>query len=452
MRLYYKKQYLTALERLSEVQTEIVNLIEKKQSQEAADILEQCQQEAIRIGTAVEESEGEGTEAVHSLEQYCELIYQLYEEVLQGATVNGRQRVKKLQKLLQKAESSLRHEIRTQKEAVFLPYKASMWDSLESVWKVANEDPDCNAVVVPIPYYDKNPDGTFREMHYEIDQFPADVPVVHYTVYDFGKNHPDKIFIHNPYDDGNYVTSVHPFFFSENLKRYTDELIYIPYFILNEIDPSNEEAVKGMEHFCMTAGVVNADRVIVQSEAMKQIYVNVLSKYLGEEKRPYWQEKILGLGSPKVDRVCNPRSEDLELPEEWERLVQTEAGARKKIIFYNTSVSALLHHGEDMLAKMEEVFRVFEEHRDTVTLLWRPHPLIEATLTSMRPALWETYEGMVQKYQAAGWGIYDDSANMNRAIAVSDGYYGDWSSIVWLYQKTGKPIMIQDCAVREGTH
>ena len=37
--------------------------------------------------------------------------------------------------------------------AVFLPYKASMWTSLESIWKAANRDPNCDNYVVPIPYY-----------------------------------------------------------------------------------------------------------------------------------------------------------------------------------------------------------------------------------------------------------------------------------------------------------
>lgn len=36
------------------------------------------------------------------------------------------------------------------KEMVFLPYKVSMWDSLESVWRAAYEDKDnCLAYVVP---------------------------------------------------------------------------------------------------------------------------------------------------------------------------------------------------------------------------------------------------------------------------------------------------------------
>ncbi len=46
--------------------------------------------------------------------------------------------------------------LKTEKEVkniiVFLPYKASMWDSLESVWRAAYEDKEhCEAYVVPIP-------------------------------------------------------------------------------------------------------------------------------------------------------------------------------------------------------------------------------------------------------------------------------------------------------------
>ncbi|MDR1687117.1 MAG: hypothetical protein LBS21_00710 [Clostridiales bacterium] len=48
-----------------------------------------------------------------------------------------------------------------------------------------------------------------------------------------------------------------------------------------------------------------------------------------------------------------------------------------------------------------------------------------------------------KKAQNAPWGIYDDSADFHRAMARSDCYYGDNSSAVPLYQKTGNPVMIQ---------
>ena len=165
--------------------------------------------------------------------------------------------------------------------------------------------------------------------------------------------------------------------------------------------------------------------------------------------RKQLEKKFLGTGSPKFDKVLNTRKEDLEIPEEWLEIIQKPDGSCKKIIFYNTSVTALLQHGEKMLEKMKDVFRIFKENRNEIALLWRPHPLIKTTIESMKPELWDEYEKIVEQYKEEGWGIYDDTADMDRAVVLSDGYYGDWSSLVQLYQKTGKPAMIQDVNVVE---
>ena len=260
------------------------------------------------------------------------------------------------------------------------------------------------------------------------------------------------IFIHNPYDECNYVTSVHPFFYAKNLKQFTDKLVYIPYFILGEVDPENEDAVKGMEHFCTVPGVIYADQVVVQSEDMKKIYVRVMTEFFKDRpesgmNRKYWEDKILGLGSPKVDKALGTQKADVEIPEDWLKVIRKTDGSWKKIIFYNTSVSALLRHEEKMLRKMKDVFRVFWENQEEVALLWRPHPLIKATIESMRPQLWEEYEQLVKEYRSAGWGIYDDTADLDRAIAVCDGYYGDPSSVVRLCKEVGKPIMMQNVEI-----
>ena len=107
-------------------------------------------------------------------------------------------------------------------------------------------------------------------------------------------------------------------------------------------------------------------------------------------------------------------------------------------------MTALLQNNEKMLQKMEDVFRVFKENQAEVALLWRPHPLIKATIESMRPELWKAYEKIVEKYCMEGWGIYDDSVKLERAIEVSDAYYGDPSSVVRLFQEVGKDILIQN--------
>lgn len=444
MRTVQKRNILEMIHTLHQAHDEIKRNMESKQYILAQDMLIQCQECAISIGTEIEKSEGEGFVTVSHIEEYCDVLYQVHEELNGRDSVNVNKIYKTLKKYMLKIENSVKHDISVRKEIVFLPYKASMWDSLESVWQAADADQTCDAYVIPMPYYDKNPDGSFRQMHYEGDQYPKKVPITNYKEFDFETHHPDIIYIHNPYDNINLVTSVHPFFYSDNLKKYTDKLIYIPYFVMGEVSPDNEATVESKKHYCMTPGVLNADKVIVESEDVRQIYIKALTKEMGAASRSKWEEKILGLGSPKFDKVINTKKEDLEIPEKWLKIIQKPDGSWKKIIFYNTSIGTLLNDNEKMLEKMKQVFGVFKENQDKVALLWRPHPLIQATVSSMRPQLWKAYEKIVEQYRSEGWGIYDDSADMDRAVVLSDAYYGDRSSVVYLYQKTGKPVMIQD--------
>lgn len=408
-------------------------------------LLADCQETAITIGNELEMLYGEGTEAVHKLEDYCESLYQMT-QVLKDP---GKRRVvlQKITVQVSETKKLIDELIPNRLEAVFLPYKASMWDSLESVWIAAKEKKDYDVYVVPIPYYDRNPDGTFSKYHYEGDEMPDYVPITHYENYDIQKRWPDIVFIHNPYDQYNYVTSVDPRFYSTELKKRTYMLVYIPYFILPEINPYDEKAVAGMEHFCTSSGVLHADRVIVQSENMRKIYINVLTKKCGEQTKEHWENTILGLGSPKLEKVKRIKKEELEIPEEWLKIIRKPDGECKNVILYNTSINALLEYQEKMLEKMRSVFQVFWENKDTIALLWRPHPLIEATINSMRPQLWKKYQELIEEYIAGGWGIYDDSPKLNRSIALCDAYYGDNSSLVCLCQEAGIPIMLQNTDV-----
>lgn len=447
MRKAQKRQIEEIIRQIEEAHDEMKRCIEQRIAAQAQELLEDCQNAAIGIGTMIEDTEGKGHSAVTALEEYCEQVYRMHEYLLSDYSVNPNKIYKSLRQKLIKAQNIIRNDIKIRKEVVFLPYKASMWDSLESVWKAADADPDCDAYVIPIPYFDKNPDGSFREMHYEANQFPEYVPIASYEEYNFENRRPDMIYIHNPYDQCNLVTSVHPFFYSSNLKKFTDKLVYIPYFILNEISPENDSAMKHMKHFCTVSGVFNADKVVVQSEDMKQVYVKVLmdaSGDKGENVRKYWENKILGLGSPKLDKVENIKRDEIQIPDEWLKVIQKPDGSQKKIVFYNTSIVGLLQNDEKMLEKMNYVFSLFKENKDEVALLWRPHPLIKATVESMRPQLWAEYDRIVTNYIEEGWGIYDDTADLDRAIGISDAYYGDGGSVVQLYQQTGKPVMMQN--------
>ena len=444
MRKAQKEQAEELVRQIEEAHDQIKKFIEQNSIPSAMELLEECQNGGITLGTLIESPEGGGHPTVFLLEEYCELTY------------HTNKIYKLLRQKLIRAANSLKNDISVRKEVVFLPYKASMWDSLESVWKAADEDENCDAYVIPIPYYDKNPDGSFREMHCEADQYPAYVPITRYDSYDFEKRRPDMIYIHNAYDNWNLVTSVHPNFYSGNLKKCTETLIYIPYFVLDEVDPDNMQVVENIKHFCFMPGIINADKVIVQSEDMKKIYINEYLKAAKEHglqgrhlDKEYLEQKFLGLGSPKYDKVCVSTKEDLDIPQDWLKVIKKPDGDWKKIIFYNTGIAALLTHNIKWVDKIENVLKIFSENRDEIALLWRPHPLIESTMKSMRPEVLQKFVMLKNDYMKQGWGIYDDTADLDRAVVLSDAYYGDSSSVVQLYRQTGKPIMIQNVENRE---
>ena len=346
------------------------------------------------------------------------------------------------QELLEHLEKETAKETRFKKEIFFLPYKASMFDSLESVWRAACADREhCVAYVMPIPYADRNPDQTAAEWHCERDQFPKDVPTLDWQQVNLKAWHPDVIIYHNPYDNCNAVTSVDEQYYSRNLRHCADKLVYIPYFVLDEIEPGDKSVEESVAHFITAPGVLNADLIVVQSEKMRQVYINVLARHTdqGEE---YWEEHISGAGAPKIEKVLTSKKEDFEMPKKWRRLVEG-----KKIILYNTSLTAMLQNSDKVCDKLRYVFDVFR-NRDDMVLWWRPHPLMKSTFHSMRPQFEEEYLGLEKQYIEEGWGIYDDSSDLHRAICWSDAYYGDMSSVVRLYRVTGKPVIIQNIGIR----
>ena len=328
-------------------------------------------------------------------------------------------------------------------KAVFMPYLGAMWDALESVWMEYDKDPLWETAVVPIPYYDRNPDRSFGQLHYEGDRLPGYVPVVSYEAYDLEKEHPDVIYIHNPYDGMNLVTSVHPDYYSEVLKRYTDKLVYIPYFVYPRPDPSDAVFLSEIDCGSHTPAIYQADEIIVQSDTVRRCYIDSLVRTDGEASRKKWERKIINGGSPKLQKAAHIREMSYQYPQKWLSTIYKNDGTRKKVYFFNTTIAALLQQDEAMLDAIESVFDVFVRFREIAVLLWRPHPLLEATIHAMRPHLAERYRQLVEKFKADGTGIFDDSPDMYMAISISDVYFGDRSSLVEIFEAAGIPVILR---------
>lgn len=444
MNQYKKKDILKTVSLLLEANETLSRVSIKKRTANLIEVLGECQQTALLLGNYLETQEEIGQEAVSILENYCENLYQMS---LHNTDENIFRKIsKKISKQLNELSTLIRYEMPMEKkEIVFFPYKASMWDSLESIWKAALADKNCITYVVPIPYYDKKSDGSLGAMHDESDEYPDYVKITSWKEYNIKEHRPDIAYVHNPYDNWNLVTCIHPDFFAEELKKYVDFLIYVPYFIcVNDRIPP---------HLCVTPVTIFADRIVVQSENIRQIYIKELRKY-GRENNCLGilgniERKVLALGSPKSDRVKHYLLDEESIPEDWRKVLYLPDGTRKKIVLYNTSIQNILNYGKDTLDKIEDSFRIFEAYKEKIALIWRPHPLIWATLQAMRPELCSQYNRLVNAYRKEKWGIYDNTPDLNRAISISDAYYGDGGSLLELYRSTGKPCLKQTINVVE---
>lgn len=436
-----------------EAHAEIRNGISKGEFSVALELLGECQNVAIQIGSLVEKEKGEGTKTVAMLENYCETLFcasqKLVEESQPEESGHFDTFYCEWEKFEQEFSELVKHELQMRKEIVFIPYKVSYWGTMASLWREAMQDEEVDVYVIPAPYYYKDELGNIKkEPHYECAGYPEEVAVTSYEEYNFQVHHPDVIVTQCPYDEYNYAMTLHPFFYAVNLKKYTDKLVYIPPFVMDEIAQEDERAKKMLKYFCNMPGVVHADCVIVQSEQMKERYVELLTQFAGEDTRTVWENKIWGTGSPVQD-VWIDGQEVLEkdnpaLPEAWMRVLRSPDGRGKKIVLYSTSASALLMHGQKMVDKIRAVLQSFFVNREQVALIWRPDPKVKKVIRKKNPGLWQSYRDLLQKYREEGWGIVDDSDQPDLSVSLCDACYGDGGSVMHTCRVQGKFVMLQD--------
>ena len=417
MRSFFKRNCLGLFESLEKAADQISDLIREGREGEAEFLLDECRQTAIYVARAIEDSEGKGIDVVKLLEDYSESALRTSEKIeansaTLGDTDNG------LSEIIRKAKDSLQ-SIPVRYEAVFMPYNPAMWDSLESIWMAADKDPEWEVYVVPIPYYDKNEDGSLGDIHYKPEEYPSYVPITDYREFDLEGHHPDALYIHNPYDQGNRVTTIPSEYYSKNIREQTDCLVYVPYY-----------ATSGLmgKGFNLLPAYIFADYIVVQSEEIIDQFDTTVPR-----------RKFLPLGSPKFDRIIRICEERPKVPEEW-----TNKANGKKVFFYNTSLQGMLLDTDAFLKKLKYVFDTFKEV-ESACLLWRPHPLMDTTIKAMRAEHYSEYLSLKESFINEDYGIYDATSDVEVSIAFSDAYLGDaGTSIISLFQTVGKPIYVLD--------
>ena len=407
--------------------------------------LSELQNNIVSFGTLTESIKGEDCNTVKLLEQYLEVIYKVakyvqkfdegisYEESAENKYAECDEGVKDTFASISEAIDS---EIVNRRSVLFLPVKAKHFSSMRMAYEMEAATPDTDVYVMPLPYYYKEYDGSFKdEMHIDTEEFiKANIPVTDYSRFDLSLLCPEEIYINSAYDEYNMAVSVDTRFYARNVKKYTEKLIYIPYFKLMEFDRANYPCWYNMQYYCTVPGVVMADKVYVQSENTRKAYIDKLNEWVGDEKyTEIWEQKI-----DVYNESCEEHSED-EL---------RNAGSEKTIVWF-VSAGSLAEFGDKYIEKAYRNLDVFALSKDKLKVLLNSEPFLDEMIKNYSDELYKKWTGFIDEFNRSGIGevvsqVEEKSVDV---LLKANAYYGDPSYICKDFILMKKPVMLQNVEV-----
>lgn len=411
----YKEMLREAMEELQHRTEQIAPAIHRGDAGAFTETITTGQQLAITMGNLLEQMQGKNCPIVPLLEQYCEIVYRIYESAQDSE-------IPALQQILKEVREALEEQVWSRKTVLFLPVRSQDWTSMKKIWEQAKKNPQRDVIVAPVPYYYKDYDGSPRTDALVELQFPEEVGVA-----DAGKMtaeylellHPEAIVIQNPYDAWNPAVSVPQLFYSETLRKYTGQLIYVPPFTPEEYTRENAREYSNMKYYVDMPGVVYADTIIVDSENRKQIYAERLTEFLGENTAGLWQDRIHVMeqekDSEKIEKRC-----------------------RKML--YGIGLGTYLEDQTAAEQKLQENLKTFTEYGDKVQVTIYLFPETEAAFSECLCEIREKLTEFPQIQEVKKEHIHAEDY---------DAYYGDPMPVVTDFMQKRKPVMIQDYQLRQ---
>ena len=411
----YKVMLAECLEELVQLVEQTALALEQGDLELALNFLPISQQLAVDMGNMLEAFLSEENSVIPLLEQYCEALYVLYEMLIRGGV--GEISCNALKDILDLLKTELEKNVMGRHVALFLPVLERDWAYMQCFWQEAVKNSSWDVYVVPLPYYYKDYDGSPRKVCCEKADFPSEVNAQEYTLLSpeyLEMLHPDVIYIQNPYDGWNAAIAVPEVFYALNLRKYTEKLVYVPPFSLNEFTKRNEKEYFNMKYYVTMPGVVYADAVLVESENMRKLYVEKLTEFVGAETHGLWERRIL--------------------LNDWRQQKEEEnKKVGKRRILYGICAWPYQQNATVVKRKIESSFKIFEEYVEEIELSVLIYPNEEDL--GVRKCI----KKLLQRYSGTLL-----STEKSCQAEDFDAYYGDVMPLVLDFRAVGKKVMIQD--------
>ncbi len=315
---------------------------------------------------------------------------------------------------------------------VFLPCRAAWWKSMEGYYQSCVRNKNMEVHVLPIFYYDCDYNGNIGDKHDERGMFPEYIQVEDCEKFDFENIHPDKIVIQVPFDGYSTAMTVHEFFYSDNLLKYTDELIYIPCYDLEDPKETEDRAAAAIKPLIEQPAVINSDKIILKSEMMREIYLEMLVGLCSEETRGYWENKI---------EKCLLAENDIY------PCVESSGKDLRKVIAYFVSINALMQYKDKAIDKVVRSLQIFEEASDDIKTIYLQQDAIMTQLEYINAELYKKYMQAVSVFRDRGKISFEEERNAGMYMDQWDAYYGERGALAHRCIEMGIPVMIENMDV-----
>lgn len=484
----------------------------REKRDEILDLLAQCQNLAISVGESIENRIVDGESMVEAIEQYCESLFRLYQLLSENSDPNPEddEDLAFLNLFERKTEEFVQKDLATKKEVVFLCMNPKEWRSLHSLWQEAMSDETCHVTVIPVPHYYKDFEGNMREdrLHLFEEGYPEEVRLTHHDEYNFRENHPDIVFYQCPYDEFSDSISADILFYAVNIRQYVERMVFVQPFVLGERYFGLEQSNYTLGVFMKNPGVVFADDIIVQSDAMKDTCVKILDSFIidsleeterqseqpdekdqkdkkdskdesadDEEKIKTqdlidWDKRIHAWGSSVYDwesrsrvllrnestSVCYDKEtgekclptvydEVIDLPDEWLERLRRPDGSMKRVLLYFLGASMLLDYQKDGIDKAKRLLKRIKEEEKDVVVIWKTDINARQILRKHASSAWSGYRDLMTWFEKNEIGILDKDMSVKSLGAIADGYYGDADRLMSEVRIRKNPVIWEEPGV-----
>ena len=409
------------LEALKSQYLDCCKIAERNDPSALASLFNEMQNLSADLGTTIENVKGENSphtrNIVKVLEHLNEKIYEIYQYILNKKKSD----LNEIGEILADLEKVLFTELINRKEVLFLPVGPIEWNVFEKYYEKALNSPDTDIFVVPLPLMHKNFFGQIKFDEAEIkaslhlNGYPSSLILTSWEAYDLSLHCPDTIYFQNPYDETNPCLTLPGCYYSKNLQRYTENLVYIPIGSTSDFTETDYTDQVNLKFYVTTPGLFYADKVIVQSENIKKQYVNALCGFSDESYRKKYESKIIF---------------DSQV---FEKKYPVVNHSRKEIL-YCISMYELNEHSKNLKDKLTERINIFNENADKIHVSLCIYP----ETSDLKEYVLSIADNLNLEYDYLSFNL----KNIEKFTSQFDAYYGSSSPLVPVFCGQKKPVMI----------